>query len=255
MELWDRIAIVLTERGNWDRLLDSAGRFVQYVSEAHDHPKVQERTVEILEGYAIGLHNAAEAEKLAQFLDRCDGLARDHPDMPGLALFCCDNRAKLIHLRRYLNREEAIEEDWAVIASYLISHLEDRDICLRGVAAAEEYFTTLQRSGADIYQPTRELAALLERVYAQHPIPEAAEQLAIVTANLYMDTLQRTQDHSEELFQKLQQIFKRFSGSKGIRSAYASVCGKMYAARENRTRDVPSKLMGKLKKWSAQYPR
>lgn len=254
MELWGRIAIVLTERESWDRLLDSARRFVQYVSEAHDHPKVQERTAEILEGYAVGLHNAAEAEKLAQFLDRCDELARDHPDMPGLALFCCDNRAKLIHLRRYLNREEAVEQDWAVIAGYLISHLEDRDICLRGVEAAEEYFTTLQRSGADIYQPTRELAALLERVYAQLPIPKVAEPLAVVTANLYMGALRRTQDHSEELFQKLQQIFKRFSGSKRIRSAYASVCGKMYAARENRTRDVPSKLMGKLKKWSAQYP-
>ena len=64
----------------------------------------------------------------------------------------------------------------------------------------------------------------------------------------------RTQDHSEELFQKLQQIFKQFPGSKRVRSAYASVCGKMYASRENRTRDVPSKLIGKLKKWSAQYP-
>lgn len=253
MELWGRIAIVLTERENWDRLLDSAGRFIQYVLETYDHPKVRERAAEILEGYAVGLHNAAEAEKLAQFLDSCDELARDHPDMPGLALFCCDNRARLIHLRRYLNREEVVEQDWAAIASYLSSHLEDRDVCLRGIEAAEEYFTTLQRSGADIYRPTRELAALLERVYTQHPIPKAAEQLAVVTANLYMYTLQRTQDHSEELFQKLQQIFKRFSGSKRIRSAYASVCGKMYAAREKRTRDVPSKLMGKLKKWSAQY--
>lgn len=254
MELWGRIAIVLTERENWDRLLDSAERFVQYVSEAYDHPKVRERAAEILEGYAVGLHNAAEAEKLAQFLDRCDKLAGNHPDMPGLALFCCEYRARLIQLRRYLNYEEAVEQDWVTTASYLTSHLEDRDICLWGVEATREYFTTLQRSGADIYQPTCELAELLERVYVRHPILETAEQMAVVIANLYMYTLQRTQDHSQELFQKLQQIYKRFSGSKRIRSAYASVCGKMYAARESRTRDVPGKLMGKLKKWSAQYP-
>lgn len=254
MELWSRIAVVLTERENWDRLLDSAERFVQYVSEAYGHPKVWERAAEILKAYAVGLHNAEEAEKLAQFLDKCDALAGDHPDMPGLALFCCDNRARLIHLRRYLKREEAVEQDWTAAADCLTSHLEDREVCLRGIEAADEYFTTLRRSGADIYQSTCELAALLERVYAQHPILEAAEQLAVVAANLYMYTLERTQDHSEELFQKLQQIYKRFSGSKRIRSAYASVCGKMYAARENRTRDVPGKLMGKLKKWSAQYP-
>lgn len=254
MELWGRIAIVLTERENWDRLLDSAGRFVQYVSNACDHPKVQERAAEILEAYAVGLHNAAEAEKLAQFLDKCDALSGDHPDMPRLALFCCDNRARLIHLRRYLNCEEAIEQDWASVADCLASHLEDRAVCLRGIEAAKEYFTTLQRNRADIYQPACETAALLERVYARHPVLEAAEQLAVVTANLYMYTLQRTQAHSEELFQKLRQIYKRFSGSKRIRSAYAAVCGKMYAARENRTRDVPGKLMGKLKKWSAQYP-
>lgn len=254
MELWSRIAIVLTERENWDRLLDSAERFVQYVSEACDHPKVRERAAEILEAYAVGLHNAAEAEKLAQFLDKCGKLAEDIPDMPGLALFCCDKRARLIHLRRYLNCEEAVEQDWSAVADCLASHLEDREVCLRGIEAADEYFTTLRRSGADIYQPTCELAALLERVYDRHPILEAAEQLAVVTANLYMNTLQRTQDHSEELFQKLQQIYERFPGSKRIRSAYASVCGKKYAARENRTRDIPGKLMGKLKKWSAQYP-
>ena len=254
MELWGRIAIVLTERETWDRLLDSAGRFVQYVSKFYDHPRVWERAADILESYAVGLHNAAEAEKLAQFLDRCDKLAGNHPDMPGLVLFCCDNRARLIHLRRYLECVEAVEQDWTAIARHLASHLEDRAICLRGVEAAEEYFITLQRSGSDIYQPACELAALLERVYAKHPVLEAAEQLAIVTANLYMCTLQQTQSHSEDLFQKLQQIFKRFPGSKRMRSAYASVCGKMYAARENRTRDIPSKLMGKLEKWSAQYP-
>lgn len=254
MELWGRVAIVLTERENWDRLLDSAERFVQYISNAYDHPKVQERAAEILEAYAVGLHNAEEAGKLAQFLDKCDALSRDHSNMPRLALFCCDNRARLIHLRRYLNCEEAIGQDWASVADCLASHLEDRDVCLRGIEAAKEYFTTLQRNRADIYQPACEIAALLERVYARHPVREAAEQLAVVTANLYMYTLQRTQAHSEELFQKLQQIYKRFSGSKRVRSAYASVCGKMYAARENRTHDVPDKLMGKLKKWSAQYP-
>ena len=254
MELWGRIAIVLTERKNWDRLLDSAERFIQYVSKAYDHPRVQERAAEILEGYAVGLHNAEEAGKLAQFLDKCDALAGDYPDMPRLALFCCDNRARLIHLRRYLNCEQAIEQDWVSVANCLSSHLNDQTVCLRGIEAAEEYFTTLRRNGADIYQPACEMAALLERVYARHPVLEAAEQLAVVTANLYMYTLQRTQGHSEELFQKLQQIYKRFSGSKRIRSAYASVCGKMYAARENRTRDVPGKLMSKLKKWSVQYP-
>lgn len=254
MELWRRIAVVLTERENWDRLLDSAGRFVRYISEAYDHLKVQERAAEILEGYAVGLHNAAEAEKLAQFLDKCDELAEDHPDMPGLVLFCCENRARLIHLRRYLNCEEAVEQDWTVVESYLTSHSEDLDICLLGIDAAEEYFIMLQRSGEDIYQPTSKLTSLLECIYAQHPILEVAEQLAVVTANLYMHTLQQTQKHSEDLFRKLQQIFQRFSGSKRIRSAYASVCGKMYAVRENRTHDIPSKLMKMLKKWSEQYP-
>lgn len=254
MELWYRIAIVLTEREDWNRLLDSAGQFIQYALDAYDHPKVRERVVEVLDCYTVGLHNAEEAEKLELFLNQCDDLAEVWQDETQLVLFCCDKRGMLIHLWRYLQRTEAIEWDWRVVAGYLTSHPQDRDICLSAMRTVNEYFPWLQRGKMDIYQQTKDLTELLENVFREHPILEVGEPLAIVTANLYMFTLDKTQKHSEEIFQKIQRIFTRFSASKRVRSAYASVCGKKYAVKENQAHDVPRKIIERLKKWSAQYP-
>lgn len=254
MEMWYRIAIVLTEREDWDRLLDSAGQFIQYALGACDHPKVRERVVEVLDCYAVGLHNAEEAEKLELFLNQCDGLAETWPDKPQLALFCCDKRGMLIHLWRYLKHTETIERDWRVVVGYLTSYPQDRDICLSAMHTVNEYFSWCQREKTDIYQQTKNLAELLENVFREHPILAVAEPLAIVMANLYMFTLDKTQKHSEELFQKIQRIFTQFPTSKKTRSAYASVCGKKYAVKENWAHDVPRKIIDRLKKWNAQYP-
>ena len=113
-----------------------------------------------------------------------------------------------------------------MVVGYLTSHPQDRDICLSAMRTVNEYFPWLQRGKMDIYQQTKDLTELLKNVFKEHPILEVAEPLAIVTANLYMFTLDKTQKHSEEIFQKIQRIFTRFSASKRVRSAYASVCGK-----------------------------
>ena len=254
MELWFRIAIVLEERGDWTRLLDSGKQFLRYMDNSFEHPKVQERAVEILSAYCVGLHNAEQADLLDDFLTACDTLVADYPEDPNLALFCCDNRRRLLHLRRYLKCPEHLEQDWEIIVGYLTAYPNSLDICRSAVSAADEYYTWLRHRNEDIIQQTEALANLLDEVFRRHALAEAAGLLAQAAANLYMLTRETDTQKAKKFFDQVQDCYKRCPGSKQVRSAYASVISQQYLDGIDRQRDVPSKVLARLKKWSNHYP-
>ena len=254
MELWYRIAIVLTRRGDWKRLFDSAENFIKYAKEAYDHPKVQKRLTEVLNAYAVGLHNAEEADKLGRFLDDCDGLYETCGDKRQFALFCIENRGNLLYLRRYLNQPELMENEWAVVEKYMLAHNDDQEICQHAITVATEFYNEIRRYGINERQCTANLVMKLEDLFATQPLVEVAELLALATANLYMHRIKEDGEHCDGLFEKIKGYLKAFPKSMKIRSAYATVCAEKYTKGFNRFRDVPPKIMGRLKQWYNQYP-
>lgn len=253
MELWYRIAIVLTERGDWERLLESAENFIKYAREAFDYPKVQERLTEVLNAYAVGLHNAEEADKLGKFLDSCDGLYEVYEDKRKLALFCVEERGYLLHLRRYLNQPELIENEWNVVKKYMMAHKDDREICRGSITVANEFFEVLRRHGIHEQQCTEDFVMKLEELFVTQPLVEVAELLAVSTANLYMLHIKNDGEHSDNPFEKIRGYLHAFPRSRRVRSAYATVCAEKYTKGFNQFRDVPPKIMNRLKHWYKQY--
>ena len=254
MELWYRIAIVLTERGDWQRLLESAENYIEYAKETFDHPKVKERLTDVLSAYALGLHNAEEADKFGHFLDGCDSLYEVYEDKRQLALFCVDNRGKLLHLRRYLSQPELMENEWNVIVKYMLEHKDDREICLCAITIANEFYDGIRRYGINERQCVEDLVQNLEDLYITQPVVEVAELLALSTANMCFLRIKDGEGYCDSLFEKIKGYLRVFPQSRRIRSAYATVCAEKYARDFNRFRDVPPKIMGRLKKWSDQYP-
>lgn len=254
MELWYRIAIVLTERGEWERLLESAENFIEYAREAVDHPKVQERLTEVLGAYAVGLHNAEEADKLGQFLDSCDGFYEVYEDKRKLALFCVEKRGYLLHLRRCLNQPERIENEWNVVKKYMLAHKDDREICLCAITVANEFYDAIRRYGIHEQTCTEDLVMKLKELFVAQPLVEVAELLAVSTANLYMLHVNDVGECCDSPFEEIKGYFHAFPSSKRIRSTYATVCAEKYTKGFNRFRDVPPKVMKRLKDWYKQYP-
>ena len=247
MELWRRMAIVLTERGDWGRLLSSGKRFFTYVKENYDHRKILAAVADVMQAYAVGLYNAAEMDKLDDFLSCCDKIADIYRDDPKVTLCCCENRGKLLHLRRYLDKTRGIEHDWAVIARYLKRFPKDRKICLSGMEAADEYITFHRLNNKADLTWTDQITALLERIYRDQHIEEVAELLSLSTANQY-----RLNDG--RLFTKIKKYLNDFPDCQRVRSAYAAVCAQEYGKGFDRTEDVPQDILVRLKRWSRQYP-
>ena len=63
LEVWRRIAIALTERGDMERLYESGTRFVTYLQETTEKISFRKEAIDILEAYGVGLHNAEQVEK------------------------------------------------------------------------------------------------------------------------------------------------------------------------------------------------
>jgi hypothetical protein len=252
MKLWSQIAVVLTGRGNWDRLLDSGRQFIKYVEEDPSHPKIQEALTDVMSAYCVGLHNAEEVEKYATFLSLCDGVAELYDDEPAVARFCCKQRGLLIHLKRYLEQSEQLDPDWDVIAKYLVRHPDDRELCLDAMEAADEYLFCCRQ--ANKLERVKDLTALLEQVFQHHHVVEVAELLAISTANQYTMQYTRKMDATSVLFEKVREYWRDFPKCQRVQSAYASLCGYEYHTESIRTSDVPHRLLERLRKWSEQYP-
>lgn len=188
------------------------------------------------------------------FLTQCDALSAEHRDDMALALFCCSNRGHLLHLRRYLDRPEHLDQDWTVAAGYLTAYPDDLDICRSAVQAADEYYTWLRQQNEDTLQRTEALIELLDKALLRHPLVETAETLSLATANLYMKVLEKDTEAVKALSTKIQHYYECFPSSKKVRSAYASVFAQKYLDKTDRKYDVPPKILARLKKWSSQYP-
>ena len=137
---------------------------------------------------------------------------------------------------------------------YLTAYPNSLDICRSAVSAADEYYTWLRHRNEDIIQQTEALANLLDEVFRSHALAEAAGLLAQAAANLYMLTRETDTQKAKKFFDQVQDCYKRCPGSKQVRSAYASVISQQYLDGIDRQRDVPSKVLARLKKWSNHYP-
>lgn len=103
LELWRRIAIVLTDRGDIRRLYNSGLKYIRFLKEISEKVTIRDEAVDAIEAYCVGLHNAEAVDEYGAFLKKCGELTQLLADNKRIAVICCQNYGRLMHLRLYKN--------------------------------------------------------------------------------------------------------------------------------------------------------
>lgn len=260
MELWRRIAVTLGERGDMQRIEESALHFIAYARENISHPKVQDAIPDVIRAYGVELHNAKEVEKYQAFLDKADGLADLAPENEAIAACCCDGRARLLHLKVCFCSAELPERDWSRMLVYGERFRNNRDIAVLIADTSKEYMQKLQEKQS--LEGINSVVSLLEQIYARFPSSDVAEPFSLAVANKYMHVLEKMQNRMlqgdagrsvlKECREKVKLLMDNFRDSRQIRSAYAVICSQEYL-RAAPWHDVPRRVLEHLRQWSQLY--
>lgn len=143
LELWRRIAIVLTDRGDIRRLYNSGLKYIRFLKEISEKVTIRDEAVDAIEAYCVGLHNAEAVDEYGAFLKKCGELTQLLADNKRIAVICCQNYGRLMHLRLYKNVNAEIQEEWNAIVEILKQCNYDEDVYKNVLDAVEEYFRTL----------------------------------------------------------------------------------------------------------------
>lgn len=251
MELWRRMAIVLTDRGDMVRLEESGLHFIRYAENLLEHMKVFDTAADVLEAYLVGLHNTGDVAKLQGYLEKCEELSRRLPENPKIGYLCCENYGRLFHLRRYHDRNAETSEDWDKALELLERYHYPEDMCRMAMDFAGEYLHVLVQKKK--LKQIRQMEEALTVIYTKHPLPEIAEVLAIATANAYLLSPGWEKERQEREYGTLKRCLADFPDSMRVRSSYISVTNAECSKHEG-SRDVPDKVMTRAKDWSEQYP-
>lgn len=250
LELWRRIAIVLTDRGDIRRLYNSGLKYIRFLKEISEKVTIRDEAVDAIEAYCVGLHNAEAVDEYGAFLKKCGELTQLLADNKRIAVICCQNYGRLMHLRLYKNVNAEIQEEWNAIVEILKQCNYDEDVYKNVLDAVEEYFRTLvQRKKED---KLFELERFMAQVYEENGRCEAAEVAALCLANLYNSGGHRKITPDE--YETIKKYLQKFPESMHIRAAFIIASEAIYSPSAEYKR-VPDKIINKAKQWSEQYPK
>lgn len=249
LELWRRIAIVLTDREDIRRLYDSGLKYIQFLKEISEKVTIRDEAADAIEAYCVGLHNAEAVDEYGAFLKKCGELTQLLADNKRIAVICCQNYGRLMHLRLYKNVNAEIQEEWNAIVEILKQCNYDEDVYKNVLDAVEEYFRTLvQRKKED---EMFELERFMAQVYEENGRCEAAEVAALCLTNLYNSGGHRKITPDE--YETIKKYLQKFPESMHIRAAFIIASEAIYSPSAEYKR-VPDKIINKAKQWSEQYP-
>lgn len=211
---------------------------------------IRDEAVDAIEAYCVGLHNAEAVDEYGAFLKKCGELTQLLADNKRIAVICCQNYGRLMHLRLYKNVNAEIQEEWNAIVEILKQCNYDEDVYKNVLDAVEEYFRTLvQRKKED---KLFELERFMAQVYEENGRCEAAEVAAFCLANLYNSGGHRKITPDE--YETIKKYLQKFPESMHIRAAFIIASEAIYSPSAEYKR-VPDKIINKAKQWSEQYPK
>lgn len=251
INLWRRIAIVLTDRGNVERLFDSAIKFTEYIKCRYELNSIRDELVDTMEAYSVGLHNAADVIKYSSFLQKCNEIGKLLPQNQTIGSFLCENEVRLVNLKLYQNKNADVGQEWKFIESLLRQYDFPKNMCIEAMGAARDFLSMLVLR--ENLEQIKEFEGEIERVYAKHPVVEIAEVAALCASNIYIISYQKSQKPLSEAYEKIKQCMTAFPDSMTVCSAYVATSNIVYSQTSS-YRKVPDSLIAKAKEWSFKYP-
>ena len=248
IELWRRIAIVLTERADINRTYESASRFIQYLESLDGLIEIRDEAADVISTYSACLHNAGKNEKHAAFLQLCLNVKADSEK---IAVKLCECYGFLVNGKRNKDNNADIEPEWTNIATILRKYVYPLEAVKTAMNTAHEYLITLIRK-KDL-NALEQLDSFLSELYSHQHIVEVAEIIALCNANMYSISHEKNKNSRSELYEKVETLYKDFPESMHTRAAFVSVARTAYLDTSS-YRKVPDKILSLAKSWAEQYP-
>lgn len=248
-ELWKRIAHVLNDRGDIERLYDSGCRFIDYLKSLDGLVGIHDEAVDIIREYCVGLHNAEETEKFSAFLDGVMSIDRLFPKSKAFGTMFCEGCRLLMHLKLYHDLDADISGEWIRIMDILERYENSDETVMTAMEAADEYLQRIiEKEDID------KLCALesdLEKILGKHRCVEVAEIAARTTGNVFTIVEKTRHKILTDRYEKLKKYLSDYPHSMRIRSAYITVSREYYLESGKK---APDKLIKKAAKWAILYP-
>lgn len=251
LELWRRISIVLTERGDMDRLFDSGCRFVEYLKSITGMVKIRDEAAEVINEYCAGLHNAGEFEKHSAFLKLCDEVAQENPENQRVGEVLCENYHYLVNAKVYGHKIDDAELEWYASEQLLHRYQYPEAMCTTAMETAHDYMLILLKQNA--LDKLEVLEQSIESIYEKAKFEKVAEVSALCAANMYTNAYRLKNKPPSDELAKIKGYLHDYPTSKHIRSAYISALRASYLETAS-YRKVPDNLLNQAKEWSLQYP-
>ena len=186
-------------------------------------------------------------EKYSLFLDKCTELAKELQEVPEIGEFCCDNYARLQHLKLYKDRKADLQPEWEKIGELLAQWEYPEKMCRLSMETTREAVQYLMRK--DDTSGLQRLEDLTHTICQKQNICEAAEAESLCMANIAV----KREKVEAQTYETIQQHLKTFPQSKLIRMAYVSVSQAYYMQTAD-YRKTPDTVIRHAKEWMELYP-
>lgn len=144
MEVWKDIGIVLTDRGELDRLYTLGLRSADYITDRLDNDVVCECIEEVWDAFFIGVHNAELTQQTANLMDKYNQIADKIAENGYIATWCTENYARLMLLWLRRNDYRSAANCWKQMMKFQQRFADDEDI-LKAIAGAADALYDIYR--------------------------------------------------------------------------------------------------------------
>lgn len=258
MEVWKDIGIVLTDRGELDRLYTLGLRSADYITDRLDNDVVCECIEEVWDAFFIGVHNAELTQQTANLMDKYNQIADKIAENGYIATWCTENYARLMLLWLRRNDYRSAANCWKQMMKFQQRFADDEDI-LKAIAGAADALYDIYRENQ---VPGRRCKLLkdMERIFDETHNADVANALAILEANehtIYDPPAVFDSNKSEILLStenKLKEIYEAFPNEGKVVLGYSYLVSWNYVTWLDFPRPIDEELIPLFKKWIRKFP-
>lgn len=258
MEVWKDIGIVLTDRGELDRLYTLGLRSADYITDRLDNDVVCECIEEVWDAFFIGVHNAELTQQTANLMDKYNQIADKIAENGYIATWCTENYARLMLLWLRRNDYRSAANCWKQMMKFQQRFADDEDI-LKTIAGAADALYDIYREN-QVPGRRRKLLKDMERIFDETHNADVANALAILEANehtIYDPPAVFDSNKSEILLStenKLKEIYEAFPNEGKVVLGYSYLVSWNYVTWLDFPRPIDEELIPLFKKWIRKFP-
>ena len=258
MEVWKDIGIVLTERGELERLYALGLQSADYIADRLNNEVVYKYIEDVWDVFFVGVHNAELTQQAADLMNKYNQIADKIPGNGYIATWCAENYARLIVLWLRRNDYRAAANCWKQMMKFQQRFTDDEDI-LKAIAMVANDLYDIYREN-QVLGRRRKLLKDMERIFDETHNVDVANTLAIFEANehaIYDPPAVFDSNKAEILLsteERLREIYEAFPNEGKVVLGYSYLVSWNYVTWLDFPRPIDEELISLFKKWIRKFP-